>query len=881
MRDTKQSTPRINKSAWSGILIIALVVSLFSILFFFGIESAQRTQAALRIEADQQRGTMIIANQIEMTFAQFASDLSIIYNSNETSDYTRDPNPETLEELASLFSRIAGQKQHMQIVRFFDRDGNKISQAQRVGDGSIFLVDSDDLVRTDEERELFRNAHNVGLRTLYISEIHANPLLDAHTITLAMPLFDGRRLSGVLAIDFDSCALLSFLSAYQATLDKNLFFSLVRVDGTILINSWQGCGDVGASKGNIFDQSKTLQEMMGKRDLGVLHDQGKSVAWQTVYPHTDGQLTYNGSNTPLWRVVSSYDQVDLPLLAQRTLLRYPQLKYMISFGLFVLVALLMIIYHLRRTDREQVEISSLVAEYADNGIVVYDHEGRVSHANQAFLRLSGYQRHELVGKTSKAFISCSPNPHAEGAPCWVRGREGHAFLYDISTVEVFTHSGVGQRVEVYTAFSWPSKEDVLEDITRPLVDILGLEELIKGQGEVSSLFIQLENSREIGQELSPAERSSLAVSLCSTLSSLFDTDVGVSAFGYTGYLVILPKVGMTEILAKRIRQVLTVLESPADERSKGLTLRLVCGVANVPSTSATATDLLLDAYLASEMVKVQKGRRHLFYTSEVREHIQRRNEISHALGSLFTSNQLHLAYQPVISLKSNTIVGAEALIRWTHPDLGPIRPDEFLPALMAGGYSEQLGRFVIAASLHFLESNQTLLKQLSPHFTLAINLSAEEISNPSLIDYLGSMLRELRIKDRQLCIELTEHTAIGNLQSANTIISKLRAQGLSIAIDDFGTGYSSLSYLMELGADKVKIDRSFISRYPASESITIFKTVLLLAKEIKAQVVAEGVENEEQLDFVREIGCDEYQGYYFSPAVTEERFITLLKATNS
>ena len=145
----------------------------------------------------------------------------------------------------------------------------------------------------------------------------------------------------------------------------------------------------------------------------------------------------------------------------------------------------------------------------------------------------------------------------------------------------------------------------------------------------------------------------------------------------------------------------------------------------------------------------------------------------------------------------------------------------------------------------------------------------------------SSDLREHRIKDRQVCIELTEHTANGNLQSANDIISKLKAQGLSIAIDDFGTGYSSLSYLMELGADKVKIDRSFIARYPSTQSVTLFKTVLLLSEEIKARVVAEGVETEEQLDFVREIGCDEYQGYYFSPAVSEERFITLLEATNT
>jgi len=881
MRDSRQARPTIRRKTLIGILVMAAVAALICLTIFLVIEGKQRTKAALSIEAEQQRGTMIIANQIEMTFSQFASDFSIIYNANETAEYIQDPNPRTLGELASLFSRIAGQKQHMLVVRFFDRDGNKISQAQRVADGSSFLVDSDDLVRTDEDRELFLAVHNIASKSLYISEIHLNPLMDTHAITLAMPLFNGRRLIGVLAIDFDSCSLLSFLSAYQATLDKELYFRLVRVDGTVLINSLQGCREMGGNPVNIFDESAEMERAVARKGHGVLHDQGQTFVWQSVYPTTDAQFTYKGSKSPLWHVVSSYEERTLPLLAQRTLLRYPLIKVLFSLGLFTMVWLGLIIYHLRLTDRKQVEISSLVAEYADNGIVVYDVEGRIIHVNQAFLHLTGYQRHELLGKTSTAFVTCSSSLSPENRPCWVRGRDGHTLLYTISMVEVSTPGGIGERVEVYSAFTALPKEDVFEQVVPPLIDILALDELVAREREVSALFIQLVNSREIGLELSQAERSSLALSLCATLSSLFAADVGVSSFGYTGYLVILAGVGMTEILAKKIRQVLTVLESPAHERSKGMTLRLVCGVASVPSTSASAMALLENAYLASEMAKAEEGRRYLFYTSEVRSHIERRNKIARALGSLFTSNQLSLAYQPIVSLETNTIVGAEALVRWTHPDLGPIRPDEFLPPLMAGGYSEQLGRFVIAAALRFLETYRPLLKQLSPDFSLALNLSAEEFSNPSLIDYLGSMLREHRIKDRQVCIELTEHTAIGNLQRANDIISKLKAQGLSIAIDDFGTGYSSLSYLMELGADKVKIDRSFIARYPSTQSVTLFKTVLLLSEEIKARVVAEGVETEEQLDFVREIGCDEYQGYYFSPAVSEERFITLLEATNT
>jgi EAL domain-containing protein (putative c-di-GMP-specific phosphodiesterase class I) len=193
---------------------------------------------------------------------------------------------------------------------------------------------------------------------------------------------------------------------------------------------------------------------------------------------------------------------------------------------------------------------------------------------------------------------------------------------------------------------------------------------------------------------------------------------------------------------------------------------------------------------------------------------------------------------------------------------------------------EQLGRFVITESIEFLHRNLEFLSSCCPSFSLALNLSAEELSSASLIDLLGALLRQYRIPDNMLSVELTEHTAVESFSTTNSTLDTLHAQGIAIAIDDFGTGFSSLSYLLELSADKIKIDRSFLSRYPDSESITIYKTVLLLAKEVGAVVLAEGVEDEHQLAFLSEIGCDEYQGYLFSPAVDEQAFLAQMQEVN-
>ncbi len=188
-----------------------------------------------------------------------------------------------------------------------------------------------------------------------------------------------------------------------------------------------------------------------------------------------------------------------------------------------------------------------------------------------------------------------------------------------------------------------------------------------------------------------------------------------------------------------------------------------------------------------------------------------------------------------------------------------------------------LGMFVVRAAVRFLKTHQEFLVEVEPTFTLAINLSAEEFSNQAIISFIGDELEAQGIDPSLLSIELTERTAVESLQTTDKLMDRLRQIGVGLAIDDFGTGFSSLSYLLELSMDKIKIDRSFIASYPDSDAITIYKTVLLLAKELGITVVAEGVETEEQLHFLRQIRCNQYQGYLFSKAVPEDEFMLQLK----
>jgi EAL domain-containing protein (putative c-di-GMP-specific phosphodiesterase class I) len=399
-------------------------------------------------------------------------------------------------------------------------------------------------------------------------------------------------------------------------------------------------------------------------------------------------------------------------------------------------------------------------------------------------------------------------------PAWVFHRSGNRFLTSLSIIHLFTREKkLEYSVEVYSPSVWtPADISELCELANhdPSQCFPSVFSLLSYKTTVSCLCFKVQNSKELGMQLNQIERAKFSQNLAQTLANLLGSTIDVYAFSFDSYFVFLKDSGLDQVLSNKIQGLMKAFQEPFNT----FDIRLDCGVSNYPSTSSNVFDLLVDAYLASQMVEKLKDGRYVFYTSEVKKQYQRHTAIRQALATVFKSDQMRLFYQAQLSIEKGPIRGAEALIRCDHPTLASIRPDEFLPILQEQQQLDQLGRFVITESIQFLNRNLAFLQATCPAFSLSINLSPEEFSNPTLIDLLGSLLREYRIPDNYLTVELTEHTAVENLTSANATLDKLHAQGIAIAIDDFGTGFSSLSYLMELSIDMIKIDRSFISRYP-------------------------------------------------------------------
>jgi EAL domain-containing protein (putative c-di-GMP-specific phosphodiesterase class I) len=235
-------------------------------------------------------------------------------------------------------------------------------------------------------------------------------------------------------------------------------------------------------------------------------------------------------------------------------------------------------------------------------------------------------------------------------------------------------------------------------------------------------------------------------------------------------------------------------------------------------------------------------------------------------------------YQPIVSLTSGRISGFEALVRWTHPERGPISPAQFIPIAEETGLIVPLGRWVLRQACMELAAWQRRLGNPRP-CTMSVNLSSKQLNQPDLAYQIAQILVETGIAGEDLQLEITESAILEHPDAAKTILLKLKELGLRLSIDDFGTGYSSLAYLQRFPIDSLKIDRSFVQHVGSgteNDDARIARTIVMIGRNLGKSVVAEGIETDSQLALMRSVECDHAQGFLFSKAVDGDRALALL-----
>jgi diguanylate cyclase (GGDEF)-like protein len=294
------------------------------------------------------------------------------------------------------------------------------------------------------------------------------------------------------------------------------------------------------------------------------------------------------------------------------------------------------------------------------------------------------------------------------------------------------------------------------------------------------------------------------------------------------------------------------------------------GICMYPDGGGTSVDLIRNSGSAMYTGKEMARKNFYFFTHAADPGKYSDVEIALHLRKAIDRDELHLYYQPRVNVATGQIIGAEALIRWTHPQMGRVPPETFIGIAEERGLISEIGEWALNQACL---QNRKWQHQGLPAIPVGVNVSASQLVDGKFVDRVSKALQSSGLAPQYLEIELTESVVIRQPDAVIATLRELKCLGLTVALDDFGTGYSSLSCLKRLPLDKLKLDQSFVRELPFEpDNAAIVRAILLMAKALKLKVVAEGVETQPQLDFLREHQCDEVQGYYFGKALPAQEF---------
>jgi diguanylate cyclase len=567
---------------------------------------------------------------------------------------------------------------------------------------------------------------------------------------------------------------------------------------------------------------------------------------------------------------------------------------------------------------EHQALFEILFAFSPDAIVVTDAEGRIQETNAQLERLFQYSANELLGHPIEILIperyrqnhhahrkayDDQPNIRPLGTPLELFGacKDGTEFPVNIMLGPVETPRGRmvltiirdlternqreedmrNRRTLFEDEMSHLAQHDVLTDLPNRLLLNDRLTQAIsiarRNHSQLAVLFLDLDGFKHINDSLGHSVGDKLLQSVAGRLLACVRKSDTVSRQGGDEFVILLSEVTHAADAAIIAAKIIAELKKGHRIGKHRLRISASVGLSTYPNDGEDAETLIKNADMAMYDAK-QSGRdKYRFFKSQMSLRAVERQSLEEQLRSALERQELLVHYQPKVNLKTGALTGVEALLRWQHPERGLLLPRQFLAIAEDSGMIVAIGQWVLRQACTQMREWLDAGLLAVP---VAVNISALEFLSRQFVPGVQDALKNACLDPKYLELELTETVLMRHAEPTAYTLGQLKAIGLRLAIDDFGTGYSSLSYLTRFPIDTLKLDHSFLNDIIVdSDRAIIVDAVVSLGRSLKKRVIAEGVETPEQLRFIQELGCDEGQGYYFSPPVIAQQFAKLIETS--
>jgi len=555
------------------------------------------------------------------------------------------------------------------------------------------------------------------------------------------------------------------------------------------------------------------------------------------------------------------------------------------------------------SELQMKKMSSALEQSADM-VMVTDNKGVVEYVNPAFEKTTGYSREDIIGQTS-TFLKSEKQGTDFYRNLWqtilsdkvfrdvlVNRKKNGDLYYEEKTITpiknaqgqvtnfVATGRDITQRMENEERLSFMAHHDALTQLPNRTLFMDRLRKSLaharRYSKRVAILFIDLDRFKTINDTLGHDTGDQMLTQVASCLGKNIRQEDTIARLGGDEFAVLLNDIEAEQDASQLAKKILLGLERPLKLDQQELYITASIGISMFPNDGADAGTLLKNADIAMYKAKDMGKNNYQFYSVDMSARAFQHLAMENSLRRALERDEFILHYQPQFDIKTNKIAGVEALIRWQHPELGLVSPGDFIPLLEETGLISQVGYWVISTACKQIKSWH---KAGFPELVISVNISARQFHATDFVNNIETIVCENACSPEMIEMEITESVLMKNQLSTITSLEALGKIGFKIAIDDFGTGYSSLSYLRRFRIDTLKVDKSFVyDVVNDADAAAITSAIIAMAQSLNLKVVAEGVETQQQLKFLKQHKCRYVQGYFFSRPLPADELTQLLLA---